>query len=244
MNEPDTLTVLAIIPARGGSKGVPRKNIRTIAGKPLIAYTIETAKQCSLLTELVVSTDDSEIATIAATCGASVLMRPPELASDTTPMVPVVKHALESLMSTGGSYDYIILLQPTAPLRKSHHIDEALMLLHNTGADSVVSVAPVPRHYHPYWQFIIEGGRLELFTGQPLGAIVTRRQELPATYTRNGAIYACKTKVVMEHGEIYGSHCVPYVMLEDESVNIDSEADLLLAERLLLAEKIPRDTLI
>lgn len=232
-----TARALGLIPARGGSKGVPRKNIRSLAGKPLIAYTIEAAKDSRWLTRSVVSTDDAEIATVARDLGVAVMMRPPELAADDTPMAPVVQHVLKKLMSADECYDYVVLLQPTAPLRTSHHIDEAVALLERPGVGSVVSVSPVPGHYNPSWQFIMEDGFLHLFTGQPLREIVRRRQDLPPTYTRNGAIYACNTTAVLESGDLYGNCCMGFVMAEEDSINIDSEQDFLLAERLLAARQ-------
>jgi len=230
--------ILGIIPARGGSKGIPRKNVRLLAGKPLIAYTIEAAKGSQLLTRLVTSTDDPEIALMAQSLGSEVIKRPASLAQDTTPTLPVIQHVLQFLNQREHYHpDVTVLLQPTTPLRTSHHIDEALGLLENAHADSVVSVSLVPGHYNPYWQFIIQDGELRLFTGQPLGQIITRRQDLPETYTRNGAIYAFKTILIFEQGNIYGDRCVAYVMHAEDSVNIDSEQDLWLAERLLLQRR-------
>ena len=229
--------ILGIIPARGGSKGVPRKNIRVVAGRPLIAYAIEAAKGSRRLSRFVVSTDDGEIACVARQCGAEVVLRPPELAADDTPMVPVVQHALQVLGAAGEAYDYVVLLQPTAPLRTARHVDEALDLLIKTGADSVISVTAVPTHYSPHWQFVVDRGLLRRYTGEPLRAIVKRRQDLPKTYTRNGAIYACKTALPLRGGDLYGERCVPYEMSPRDSVNIDSEDDLRLAEQLLLEER-------
>jgi CMP-N,N'-diacetyllegionaminic acid synthase len=228
------MKILGIIPARGGSKGVPRKNIRLVAGKPLIAYTIEAAKGSRMLTRFVTSTDDAEIAEVVKSWGSEVLMRPVELAEDDTPMVPVVRNVLRTMLAMDGAYDYVVILQPVAPLRTYQHIDDALALLEQPGVDSVVSISPVPGHYSPHWQFTREGGFLHLFTGQPLHDIIKRRQDLPPTYTRNGAIYACKTSLVLESGDLYGANCMGFLMPEAESVNIDSEEDLLLAERLLL----------
>lgn len=227
------MLILGIIPARGGSKGVPRKNIRLVAGKPLIEYTIEAAKGSRLLTYYTVSTDDTEIAGVAEQLGAPVLMRPPQLATDDTPMIHVMQHVLVTLKQTTGDYDYTVLLQPTAPLRTAKHIDESLRLLIQKNADSVVSVTQVPGHYNPHWQFIIENKTLKLFTKQPLHEIIKRRQELPITYVRNGAIYACKTELIKEKGDIYGNYCIGYIMREEESVNIDSEGDFWVAKRLL-----------
>jgi CMP-N-acetylneuraminic acid synthetase len=227
------MKTLGIIPARGGSKGVPRKNIRLIAGKPLIAYTIEAAKGSRLLRRLITSTDDIETAEIAKSLGSEVLMRPTELAADDTPMFAVIQHVLETIGKSDAYYEHVVILQPTAPFRTSRHIDEAITLLENTKADSVVSVSPVPGHYNPYWQFIVQDGELRLFIGKPLSQIITRRQELPKTYTRNGAIYAFRTALVFAQRNIYGDRCIPYIMSVKDSVNIDSVEDFWLAERLL-----------
>jgi CMP-N-acetylneuraminic acid synthetase len=229
-----TEKIFGIIPARGGSKGVPRKNIRLLAGKPLIAYTIDAAKGSRLLTRLIVSTDDPEISQIARSFDCQVIERPAELAQDTTPMLSVIQHTLRFLGEHEHYHpDITVILQPTAPLRTSEHIDEALTPLENPEVDSVVSVSLVPGHYNPHWQFIIQDGELRLFTGQPFGQIITRRQDLPATYTRNGAIYAFRTSLFGERGTIYGDRCLAYVMPFEDSVNIDSEQDLWLTERFL-----------
>ena len=133
-----------------------------------------------------------------------------------------------------------MILQPTSPLRTSQHIDESINLLINSNCDSVVSVCLVPGHFNPYWQFIIEEGRLRLFTGQTLSQIITRRQSLPKTYTRNGAIYAFKSPLVFEKGDIYGDSCVAYIMRTEESINIDSEEDLWLAEKFIIKNRTSR----
>ena len=233
--------VLGIVPARGGSKGVPHKNIRVLAGSPLISYTIEAAKGSRLLTHFVTSTDDQEIAEITRSLGSEVLMRPVELATDDTPMFAVIHHVLETIKQSRRYYEYVVILQPTAPLRTSQHIDEVITLLQNSDADSVVSVSPVPGHFNPYWQFIVQDGELHLFTGKPLSEIITRRQDLPETYTRNGAIYALRTALVFERGNLYGDHCIPYVMRAEESMNIDSEEDFRLAEHILVRRKSSKE---
>src|ERR687888_2652879 len=132
--------VLALIPARGGSKGIPRKNLATLAGRPLLAWTIDAALGSRAVTRTVVSTEDDEIAEAARSLGAEVLTRPPELADDDTPMQPVIAHALGEL----GAPDVLVLLQPTSPLRRAEHVDEAVELLVATGADSLLSVVEGP----------------------------------------------------------------------------------------------------
>ncbi len=223
---------VGIIPARGGSKGIPRKNLRLLAGKPLIAHTIEAA-QASHLSVLAVSTDDAEIAAAGQAHGCRVIQRPEALAADDAAMTPVVIHALRALINAGEQFDYVMLLQPTAPLRTSADIDAALALLIESGADTVVSVTPVPGHCHPDWQFVIEGDRLRLYNGEPWENLIPRRQLLSPSYTRNGAVYACRASVLLEQGSLYGADVRAYVMPESRSVNIDSELDLALAELLL-----------
>jgi CMP-N-acetylneuraminic acid synthetase len=224
--------VLALIPARGGSKGIRRKNLLPLAGKPLILHTLGQAKGAKSISRSVVSTEDSEIAQVARQAGVEVLQRPDRLAEDDTPMMPVILHALEMLEA---SQDYkpeiTLLLQPTAPLRRSEHIDEALHLLSESGASSVVSVSEVPGHYHPAWQLKIgEGGELALWSGEAFRHLATRRQELSATYTRNGAIYALKTERLIAERTLYARPCMAYRMPQSASVNIDAPVDIGLAE--------------
>lgn len=228
------MKVLCLITARGGSKGIPRKNIKLLAGKPLIAYTIDAAKAAGVFDRIIVSTDDAEIADVAKQYGAEVpFMRPPELAGDTTPTLPVLVHALKWLKENE-SYepDAVMLLQPTAPLRTPEHIREAVGLFTKSSADSVVSVSEVPGHHNPHWQFNLDNEqRISIFTGEAFKDIVKRRQELPKTYTRNGAIYLFKTLLLFAATpSFYGNDVRAYVMDDANSVNIDSPEDFALAE--------------
>jgi CMP-N,N'-diacetyllegionaminic acid synthase len=221
---------LGIIPARGGSKGVHRKNIRMVGGKPLIAYSIEAARESQKLTHFVVSTEDEEIAEIAESLGAAVLHRPVALAADNTPMLPVLTHAfdvLESDISLG--YQYGVILQPTAPLRRAADIDNALDLLEKSGADSVVSVYRVFDH-HPSRMYRLEESKLVPCTEEPSSLL---RQDLTPIYHRNGAVYAFRRALLQESNTYIGSDTRPLVMPYERSVNIDTELDLLLAEVLL-----------
>ncbi len=219
--------ILGLIPARGGSKGIPGKNVRPLAGKPLIQYACEAARGSRLLNHTIVSTDSAEIAEAARNARGEVpFSRPAELAADTTPMVDVIHHAIEWIeLNEGKSPDIVVLLQPTAPLRQSNHIDEAIQLLVHGDCDSVVSVAPIPQHYNPHWQFVVKDGQLQVFTGEPLGEIVTRRQDLGTTYTRNGAIYGFYRRVLDETGSIYGRRCAAYPMPAELSINLDTMDD-------------------
>jgi len=231
--------ILGIIPARGGSKGVLRKNIRPLAGEPLLHYTVEAANMSSMLGRVVVSTEDGEIAGLAKDWGCEVLNRPVELSQDETPMLPVIQHVLEVLVREEDYRPEItVILQPTAPLRRAEHIDGCLHLMMNTGAASVVSVSVVPAHNHPDWQFIINPeGELGTFSGRSLDQILTRRQDLKRTFTRNGALYAIRTAMFQNSGSLYPEPCVAYVMESEDSINIDSEEDFWLAEQYLLRRK-------
>lgn len=226
------MRVLGLIPARGGSKGVPRKNIRLLAGRPLIDHTLAAACASAALTTVVVTTDDDEIAAIAETHNRRALRRPPELAADDTPMLPVIRHALDTLTAQGESFDAVALLQPTAPLRTAADIDAGVALL-TSEVDAVVAVTAVPGHHHPDWQFILVDGQLRLYNGRPIGQIITQRQALSTTYTRNGALYVTTTRALAAYGTLYGERVRAYIMPAERSINIDGELDFLLAEALL-----------
>lgn len=225
--------VLCIIPARGGSKGVPRKNIRLLNGKPLLWHTFQAAKKAKLIDRLILSTDDEEMANYGREQGIEVpFMRPVELAQDDTPTFPVILHAVNMLEAEGYFPSHIIFLQATAPLRQAHHIDNALYRLLNSDADSIISVCRVPGHFNPYWCFKVnEKDELGFF--MPDGPLkYPRRQILPPVYTRNGAIYAFRREVLLQDN-YYGTKTLAYVMSEQESINIDSELDLIIAESIL-----------
>ena len=224
--------VLAIIPARGGSKGVPGKNIRLVAGKPLIKWAIESAQASELVTDFYVSTDDKDIADVAMACGAKVLMRPVSLAEDKTPMIPAVQHALLQAEEINGKYDTFILLQPTAPQRTGSDIDEALKLLEVAGdgkADSIVSVYLVD-DAHPSRMYTQDSGFLIKYAVEPKGAL---RQDLEDVYHRNGAIYACNRDLLMDEGLLIGERCASYIMPKDRSGNIDDMLDLHVTDLML-----------
>lgn len=223
--------VLAVIPARGGSKGVPRKNIRPICGRPLISYTIEHALGArDLFHRVIVSTDDQEIASVARQCGAEVpFLRPAELARDESPVIPMLQHAVNFVeQSAGIRMDWICLLQPTEPFRIAADLEQSLELAFTGGCDSVISVVQVFAT-HPILMKRIEGGRLLPFCLEEREG--TRRQEYqPAAYMRNGSIYLTKRDVLMEQNSIWGRTIRPYVMPLERSVSIDTELDLKLAE--------------
>lgn len=224
------MNILTLIPARGGSKGVPKKNVRSVGGKPLIAWSIEAARNSEFVDFFCVSTDDVEIASTAREYGAEVLHRPTNLADDRTPMVEVIQHALQVCEERKGhTFDYLLLLQPTAPLRSAQDIDEALRTLMETGADSVISVYQV-EDAHPARMYLIEEGCLRPFYQEPPGSL---RQDLPKIYHRNGAIYACKTRLVRDEGKLWGGIIAPYIMPKDRSINIDDMQDLAIANFLM-----------
>lgn len=226
--------ILAIIPARGGSKGIKRKNLYPIEGKALIQYTIDAAKESQRITRFIVNSDDEEIIAYAKKQGVEVMVRPERFAQDNSPMKDVIMHQLEFLKEQENyKPDAFILLQPTSPLRTAKHIDEALELMSAKECDALVSVEEEPHLHSPYSVMKInEAGYLEFFL--PEGQKFTSRQEKPKFYARNGAaIYAVKTDVYYETGSLYGTKCIPYIMNPEESVDIDSMLDIFIAEAML-----------
>jgi len=232
MAEAEFRSIVGLIPARGGSKGIPRKNLRPLAGRPLIEHTCLAARASRRLTRTIVSTDSAEIAKVARRVGVEVpFIRPAELATDQAPSVGVVLHALDWLRRHEPPVpDVVVLLQPTAPLRRAEDIDRAVALLCQSGADSVVSVSAVPADYHPDWQLSIRDGRLVSWRGGPLSQLPRRRQDLPSTLTRDGAIYAVRSQAVEATGSLYGQQTVAYRMDGNRSVNIDTDEDWQWAE--------------
>lgn len=230
--------VLAVIPARGGSKGVHRKNIRMVGGKPLIAYTIEAALAVKdRLHRVIVSTDDTEIASVAAEYGAEVpFIRPDDLGGDKVPMVPVLQHAVREIERMDEiKLDWVLLLQPTCPFRASEDILAAIDLAEAGGCDSVISVVRVLAH-HPILMKKIENDRLLPFMIEEKEG--TRRQDYtPPAYMRNGSIYLTGRDNLMESNSIWGKVIRPYVMPEDRSVNVDSALDIKLVEFILQEQK-------
>lgn len=226
------MEILGLIPARGGSKSVPRKNIVPLAGRPLIAYTCEAARASKRITRIVLSTDDPEIAAVGREWGVGApFLRPTELAQDDTPMIDVVRHALLWLKREQGyEPDLVVLLQPTSPLRKAEHIDEAIGLLLASDVDSVVSVVEVPHQYNPLSVLKIESGQLVPYLPGE-GFRVLRRQDKPKVYARNGPAVLVTRRMVLERTvSLYGDKVLPYIMGWPESLDIDTSYDFLLAE--------------
>lgn len=222
-------SILAVIPARGGSKGIPNKNIRPLNNKPLIAYSIEAGKKSQLVDDLITTTDCDKIARIAAEYGSEVLMRPIELARDETPIVPVVLHVLDVLQEREKQYEYVVLLQPTSPLRTAQDIDEALKMLLKSDADAVISVQRV-QHEHPARLYRIDDRRLSPYESQ---WELLNRQDLPPVYNRNGAVYAIREKILREQKTFFPPNNKPYIMPKIRSLSIDDEIDFLIAEFLM-----------
>jgi CMP-N,N'-diacetyllegionaminic acid synthase len=226
--------VLAIIPARGGSKGVPGKNVRPLAGRTLLDYAAEAARQSAVVDRAVLTTDSEEVAAAGRAAGLHVLpLRPAWLASDHTPMLPVVWHAIEQVMGEGFVPELVVLLQPTSPLRRPEHVRDAVRLLRDSGADSVVTVVEVPRHLSPDYVMRIDQGVLRPFLSE--GARVTRRQDTRPAFSRDGTVYAFRRDTIERHGTIYGEDCRPLVIAGDESLSIDTPRDWAEAERALQA---------
>ena len=223
--------VLALIPARGGSKGVPRKNIRLLAGRPLIEYTIETALAArELFHRIIVSTDDPEIAEVSRRAGAEVpFLRPASLATDKAPSIAVVQHATRFVEEQDGvKMDWIMLLQPTDPLRTKEDLVESLRIAQSERCDSVISVVQVFA-VHPILMKKIENGRIRPWcVDEPEGM---RRQDYkPDAYMRNGAVYLTRRDVAMEKGSLRGEDSRAYVMPPERSLGVDSEIDFALLE--------------
>lgn len=227
------MKVLGIIPARGGSKGVPRKNIKMLAGKPLLAYSVESALAAKRLDHVILTTDDEEIADLGRALGVDVpFIRPVELSDDKAPTFPVVVHAVSQLEALGMHFDAVCLLQPTNPFRTAEDIDACVALLDATGADSVISVLPVPHQYNPKWVYWRnDRGEMNLSTGE--SSPVARRQDLPPAFHRDGTVYVTRRSVLDVYGNLYGEKVQGYEMDPSHSVNIDTAEDWELAEKFL-----------
>jgi CMP-N,N'-diacetyllegionaminic acid synthase len=235
-SEPKTaLRVLGLIPARGGSRGVPNKNVRLLCGKPLLQYTAEAALGARRLTRVILSTESDEIADVGRRCNLEVLFqRPAELSRDESPMLPVVQHAIDFMETLGERLDAVCLLQPTNPLRRAEDIDACIELLQESDADAVVTVLAVPSEHNPHWvYFADESGALRLSTGE--SEPIPRRQDLPSAYHREGSVYVTRRRVLIEGGHLYGKRLVGYKMDPHRSVNIDSPDDWARAEQLLMS---------
>jgi CMP-N-acetylneuraminic acid synthetase len=224
------MRMVGIIPARGGSKGVPRKNLQPLAGEPLLAYTARAALGARLLDHVLLSTDDAEIAELGKSLGLHVpFLRPAELARDDTPTLPVLQHAVAFLEAQGDTFDAICLLQPTNPLRTSDDIDRCLARFTESGADCLFTVLRVPEKYNPHWVYLAdEQGQLHLSTGESVP--LARRQLLPPAFHREGSVYVTRRDVLMQQHSLYGERVMGYEVDPARSVNIDSWSDFARAE--------------
>ncbi len=221
--------LVAIVTARGGSKGIPGKNIIPLAGKPLIAYSIEAALGCECVSSVIVTTDDAGIANVSRACGARVIDRPKTLATATARSEDVVRHVLESMAQEEGLPESFVLLQPTSPLRNAGHLREAVTLYHREQASCLISVTEV--EHHPYKNLRLERGLLKpLFEVKHLSA---PRQTLPQTYRQNGAVYIMNSRLFLQSDTFFVEPVLPFIMDWSNSVDIDEPRDLVLAEQLL-----------
>jgi CMP-N-acetylneuraminic acid synthetase len=223
--------IIAVIPARGGSKGIPHKNIIPVSGKPLICYTIDSALKSTLVNRVIVSTDDEEIAKIAKDSGAELpFLRPAELAKDDTSSLHVVQHAVKFIEDTEGCViDLAVLLQPTSPMRSEKYIDACIEKALTTNADSVITVCKVK--HHPYWSYVSKNDRLYPLINTDSRPV--RRQDFPTTYTPNGAVYVVRRDVLFNQNSIFGTDLRGIVMPTEESVDVDDYFDWFIAEMTL-----------
>ncbi len=225
------MVIIAIIPARGGSKGVPGKNIKLLNGKPLIGFTIQSALEANKISRVVVSTDDPTIQDIAVKYGAEVpFLRPSYLALDNTPTLPVVQHALQYYLEQGENFDAVCLLQPTTPFRKQGIIDQAIEKFTSSGADALITVVPVPHQFNPHWVFEPneEGFLAPAIRDKPT---ISRRQDLPPAFIRDGAIYLTKSNVVLKKNSLYGDKLAYLETDIAHYVNVDTPEDWELVEK-------------
>lgn len=229
------MKLLALIPARGGSKGVPGKNIRLLGGESLLWYSYEAARISGLFSEIVLSTEDESIAEVGKKIGMMVpFIRPADLANDSAKSIDVVNHALTCMEEMGYQYNAVVLLQPTSPFRRKNLIADAALLMQERGADSIVSVRKVPHQYNPHWVFeATDDYTLHIATGEQ--ELISQRQNLPDAYYRDGQVYITKTEVLKERNAFIGSK-LTYILNEyaGSTINIDTLEDWQAAEQYIL----------
>lgn len=227
------MKVLGVVLARGGSKGIPRKNVALLAGKPLLAYTAEAALAARRLSRVVLSTDDAEIAEVGRRLGLDVpFMRPASLGADDTPAIAVLTHAVRTVEEAGGRVDAVFTLQPTNPLRRAQDIDGAIDLLESTGADSVISFVEVGDRHPARMKYVDADLRV---SDPPFAEAVEgqRRQDLPKLYLREGAVYLTRRDVLIEQASLKGRDCRAWLMPSNLACNIDEPVDWIVAEALI-----------
>jgi len=227
------MKILGLIPARGGSKGVPKKNIKLLAGKPLLQYTSEIGLQSKYLSKVVLSTDTDEIIEVGKKLNLEVpFKRPSNLAADASPTLPVIMHALDYYAALGEEFDAVCLLQVTSPFRTLEFLDEAIETFIEQQTDSLISVQEVPHEYNPHWTFEVNpSGNLHISTGEE--KIISRRQELPKAYHRDGSIYITKTSVLREQHSLFGKSIAYIESSKEMYVNIDTMTDWKKAELMI-----------
>ena len=226
------MKILALIPARGGSKGVKRKNIKPLNGIPLIAYTLKTALESGVFSKILVSTEDKEIAKFCKQFDLEPpFLRPQKLAEDSSPTIDTMLHALAYLDEIGENYDAICLLQPTVPFRSVIDLRNATLEFKRTKAESLISVASIPHQFNPNWAFVKNQNEDFLTLANGESQIISRRQDLPNAYYRDGSIYITKTAVLREKKSLYGDTIASYENRATPNINIDTIDDWQKAEQ-------------
>lgn len=230
-------TILVVVPARGGSKGIPLKNIYPLMDKPLLTYTADVIKQLDYIDRSVVSTDHEKIAAVAESCGISVpFYRPDSLSGDRIADWDVLHHALTEIEKLDGrEYNIIVMLQPTSPLRKPDDVTKTIITLINGGFDAVWTVSPTDSKAHPLKQLVIENGTLDYY--DQAGANIIARQQLKPVYHRNGVAYAIRRECLVKKQSIKGEN-TGAVIIENWVANIDTKMDILWTEFLLQHNKV------
>lgn len=226
------MKILGLIPARGGSKGIPGKNIKILGGKTLLHYTSEAAKSSKLLNRVILSSNDEAIIKFAKQINLEVpFKRPEHLAQDSSSSLEVIQHALKHFLEQGIQFDAVCLLQPTTPFRETGLIDECILKFKDGDFDSLVSVREVPKEFNPHWIFEENQGSLKIATGEK--EIISRRQDLPKAYHRDGAIYITKTEVLLNQNSLFGKKIGFVDTSAFPNVNIDEPEDWEKAEVML-----------
>lgn len=228
------MRILGLIPARGGSKGIPRKNIKLLNGKPLLFHTIDEAKKSVLSQDIILSSEDEEIINLARKKGVSVpFVRPLELSQDDTPSIEVIRHALNFFIDNGIYFDAVCLLQVTNPFRSASLINQAVEKFVAADFDSIVSVSPIPHSFNANWAYYLDDTKMKLTRILENEALISRRQDLKESYYRDGAIYLTKSEVILNQKSIYGNS-IGYVLSNNlERINIDTQEDWFIAESVL-----------
>ncbi len=231
------MKILGIVPARGGSKGVPRKNIKLLNGRPLLYYTIDSIKESELLSKVILSTEDKEIAEIGMAGGLEVpFIRPLELAKDSTPTILVLRHAIQYYSKLGQDFDAVCILQVTSPFRPKGLIDDAIRQFIAKNVDTLISVREVPDDYNPHWVFFQNDDQsLKVSTG--LDFIIPRRQNLPQSFHRDGAIYIVKKEQILNSDSLFGEKISGIILKNEDWVNIDTLNDWKAAEEILTEKR-------